>query len=132
VPIDVSTPSELESAFGTLKQAHAEGLLILLDPLFFTQAMQIVALASAARLPTIHVFRQDVVRGGLISYGVDFAESFRRSASLIDRILKGSRAGDLPIELPTKFELIINLRTATTLGLEVPNKLLFTADEVIE
>src|SRR6185503_6310565 len=122
---------ELESAFETLKRDRVEGLLVLLDGIFFTQAARIIALAAAARLPAIHGFRQHVEQGGLMSYGVVVPQNFHRAAYFVDRILKGTRAGDLPIELPTKFEMVINLKTAKALGLEVPSKLLFTADEVI-
>jgi putative ABC transport system substrate-binding protein len=132
VPVEVRTPFELESAFETLKRDRVEGLLVLLDGIFFTQAARIITLAAVVRLPAIHGFRQHVEQGGLMSYGVDVPQNFRRATYFVDRILKGTRAGDLPIELPTKFEMVINLKTAKALGLEVPSKLLFTADEVIE
>jgi putative ABC transport system substrate-binding protein len=92
----------------------------------------IVALAARHRLPALYSFRSDVASGGLMSYGPDTANLFVRSASYIDRILKGEKAADLPVQAPTKFELAINLKTAKALGVNVPDKLLAVADEVIE
>jgi putative ABC transport system substrate-binding protein len=132
VPIEARTPNDIERAFDELKRTRVDGLLVLSDAMFFTEVERILALAHAARLPAIHGFREHVERGGLMSYGVNIPQNFQRAAYFVDRILKGSRAGDLPIELPTKLELVINLKTAKALGLEVPSKLLFTADEVIE
>src|SRR5262249_23403545 len=129
---EVNTPAELESAIENLKRDRAEGLLVLTDGIFFTEVARIISLTAAKKLPSIHSFRQHVEQGGLMSYGVDVPQSFRRMAYFVDRILKGTRAGDLPIELPTKLELVINLKTAKTLGLEVPPTLLARADEVIE
>ena len=132
VPVEVRTPADLEGAFQRQKQGHVEGLIVLVDPTFFTQATRIISLAAKSRLPVIYGFRQHVEEGGLMSYGVDDPQSFRRAAYFVDRILKGARAGDLPIELPTKLDLVINLKAAKTLGLEVPATLLALADEVIE
>jgi putative ABC transport system substrate-binding protein len=92
----------------------------------------IIELAARHRLPAIYAFRVFVAAGGLISYGPDLADQYRRTASYVDRILKGEKPGDLPVQAPTKFELVINLRTAKVLGLAVPPTLLATADEVIE
>jgi len=131
VPIEVRTSADFEGAFQT-KQGHIEGLIVLVDPIFFTQAARIISLAATSRLPVIHGFRQHVEEGGLMSYGVDSPQSFRRAAYFVDRILKGAQAGDLPIELPTKLELVINLKAAKALGIEIPATLLATADEVIE
>jgi putative ABC transport system substrate-binding protein len=130
--VEARTPDDIDRAFEALKHNRADGLLLIEDIMLFTEAARIVALAAAARLPVIYGFRQHVELGGLMSYGVDIPQSFRRAAYFVDRILAGARAGDLPIELPTKLELVINLRVAKALGIEVPSKLLFTADEVIE
>jgi putative tryptophan/tyrosine transport system substrate-binding protein len=132
VPVEARTRADLEIAFNTHKPDRVEGLIVLVDPLFFTQAARIISLAAAARLPVIHSFRQHVEQGGLMSYGVDIPQSFRRSAYFVDRILKGAQAGDLPIELPSKLELVINFKSARMLDLEIPSTLLARADEVIE
>jgi len=92
----------------------------------------IIALAARHRLPAVYAYRSFVAEGGLMSYGPDISDIFRRTASYVDRILKGAKPADLPVEAPVKFELAINLKTATSLGLTVPEKLLATADEVIE
>ena len=107
-------------------------VFVLPDPLFVTERRRIAALAIEAHLPTLFAFREHVQEGGLLSYGIDVSEGFRRVASFVDKILKGAKPGDLPIELPTKFELVINLKTAKALGLTIPQVLLATADEVIE
>ena len=130
--VEVRTALDLEGAFAPRSERRIDRLLVLVDPLFFAQATRIIALAAAARLPAIHSFRQHVEMGGLMSYGVAVKESFRRAAYFVDRILKGARPRDLPIELPSKLELVINLKTAKALGLEVPPTLLARADEVIE
>jgi putative ABC transport system substrate-binding protein len=132
VPTEARTPVDLDGAFEAMKRNRVDSLIVFQDAMFFTEEARIVALAEAMRLPTIYGFRQHVERGGLMSYGVVIPQNFRRAAYFVDRILKGARAGDLPLELPAKLELVINLKTAKTLGLEVPSKLLFTADEVIE
>jgi len=92
----------------------------------------IVTLAARYKLPAVYAFRYMATNGGLISYGPDFADQFRRAAGYVDRILKGEKPGDLPVQGPTKYELVINLKTARTLGLTVPQSLLASADEVIE
>ena len=132
LPVEVRTPADLEGAFQRQKQGHVEGLVVLVDPTFFTQAARIISLAAKSRLPVIYGFRQHVDEGGLMSYGVNDPQCFRRAAYFVDRILKGARAGDLPIELPTKLDLVINLRATKALGIEVPPTLLALADEVIE
>ena len=93
---------------------------------------QIIDFAATHRLPAIHVFRDFVQAGGLMSYGADYADIFRRSPSYVDKILKGAKPGDLPIEQPTKFELVINLKTAKALGLTIPPSLLLRADQLIQ
>ena len=120
IAIEVRTPLDFEGAFNLQSQGRIDGLLVLLDALFFAHAPQIISLAAAARLPAIHSFRHHVEMGGLMSYGVSDTQSFRRVAYFVDRILKGAHPGDLPIELPSKLEFVINLKTAKALGLEVP------------
>jgi len=132
IAVEVRTPLDFEGAFPPQSERRIDGLLVLVDPLFFAQATRIIELAAAARLPAIHSFRQHVELGGLMSYGVAVTQSFRRAAYFVDRILKGARPGDLPIELPSTLELVINLKTARALGLAVPPTLLARADEVIE
>jgi putative tryptophan/tyrosine transport system substrate-binding protein len=130
--IEVRTPLDFEGAFPSQSERRIDGLLVVVDPLFFSHAPRIIALAAAARLPTIHSFRQHVELGGLMSYGINDTQSFRRAAYFVDRILRGAHPGDLPIELPSKLEFVINLKTARALGLTVPPALLARADEVIE
>jgi putative tryptophan/tyrosine transport system substrate-binding protein len=130
--VEVRTPLDFEGAFLSQSQRRIDGLLVLVDPLFFAQATRIIALAAVARLPAIHSFRQHVELGGLMSYGVAVKESFQRAAYFVDRILRGAHPGDLPIELPSKLEFVINLKTAKALGLDIPPTLLARADEVIE
>ena len=132
VPAEVRKPDDLEAAFARLAGERADALVVLQDSLLFSEHRRILALAAAARLPAIWTTRLFAEAGGLIGYGIDEADSFRRAASLIDKILKGAKPGELPVELPTKFELVINLKTAKALGLEIPPTLLALADEVIE
>src|SRR5262249_30754382 len=113
--------------------AKPDGGLIILPDLFNTTHRDtLVALADRYRLPAVYPFRYYVASGGLISDGVDTSDLYRRSAAYVDRILKGAKPGDLPVQGPTKFELVINLTTARALGLSIPQTLLATADEVIE
>ena len=100
--------------------------------MFLTERRRIAMLAIAARLPTMFGFREHVDAGGLMSYGVDLRANWRRAADFVDKILKGAKPGDLPVELPTKFELVINLKTAKAIGLTIPEPFLVRADEVIE
>jgi putative ABC transport system substrate-binding protein len=123
---------DFEAAFAATRTAHAEALLTLGNPLTSGHLRKIVQLATLHRLPSMFDGREFVDGGGLISYGPNVAESFRRMAWYVDRILKGARPGDLPIEQPTKFELVINVKTAKALGLTIPSSLLFQADHVVE
>src|SRR5262249_39348477 len=131
-PTHVRDAAEIEQAIATIARQSRGGLIILPSPLGLVHREKIVKLAAQHRLPTIYPFRYYVASGGLMSYGVDTVEVFRRSASYIDVILKGAKPGALPVQQPTKFELVINLRAAKALGLEVPPNLLARADEVIE
>ena len=119
------------SAFDSIK-GRADALYVVTDPLLFINRLRINTLALGMRMPTIHGFREYVQAAGLISYGPNFPDLFRRSADLVDKILRGTRPSDIPVEQPTKFDLVINLKTAKALGLEVPPTLLARADEVIE
>jgi ABC-type uncharacterized transport system substrate-binding protein len=130
--VGVRTPEQFAPAFSNVTQAKAEALYIIDDPFFFAHRTTLLGLASAARLPTIHDLRRFPEEGAFMSYGPDLYDLFRRAARYVDRILKGTKPADLPVEQPTKFELVINLKTAKALGLEVPPMLLAQADEVIE
>src|SRR6516225_6055040 len=132
IALQARLPDHLHAAFETLARHAVTMVLALDDTLFFSERKRIALLAAAARLPTMFGLRQNVEDGGLMSYGVELYESWRRTAAFVDKILKGARAGDLPIEFPTKLELVINLTTAKVLGLDVPSTLLARADEVIE
>jgi putative ABC transport system substrate-binding protein len=129
---EARTPDDLESAFGRLAKQQVEAVIIPANGLFVNQHARIAQLALAKHLPTIFPERADVEVGGLASYGVDQRETYSRAASYVDRILKGAKPGDLPIEFPTKLELAVNIRTAKALGLIVPPTMLARADEVIE
>jgi len=122
---------DISPAFDALK-GRAEALYVCTDPLVNTHRIRVNTLALAARLPTMHFFREYVEAGGLMSYGPNLPDLLRRAADYVDKILRGAKPGDIPVEQPTKFELIINLTTAKALGLEVPPTLLARADEVIE
>jgi putative tryptophan/tyrosine transport system substrate-binding protein len=131
-PFEVSVPNDLDAAFAKIAGARAQALVILPDSMFFSERRRIIISAAAARLPTIWTTRVFAEDDGLLSYGIDEADSFHRAAGYVVKILKGAKAGELPVELPVKFELLINQRTAKALGLTVPPTLLARADEVIE
>lgn len=132
VTAEVREPGDLDTAFHSLANNDVQAVIVQVDGMFFNERERVAALAAATRLPAIYAFRDHVDAGGLISYGVNLAECFHRTAAYVVKILKGSPPGDLPVEFPTKLELVINLRAAKTLGLTVPAILLATADEVIE
>ena len=129
---EVSTPNDIEPAFSLLKRKNAGALLVLRSPLIVNQIHRVVDLAVKSRLPAIFDARGFVRLGGLMSYGANLADLDRRAATYIDKILKGAKPANLPIEQPTKFELVINLKTAKALGLKIPAHLLMEADRVIE
>ena len=128
----VRTPEQFGPAFSDVSSAKAQALYVVEDPIFFAHRMPLLRLASSARLPTIHETRRFPEAGALMSYGPDLYDLFRRAAIYVDRILKGAKPADLPVGQPTKFELVINLKTAKALGLEIPDRLLALSDEVIE
>jgi putative ABC transport system substrate-binding protein len=111
---------------------QVQAIYVVADPLVFTQKTRINTLAIAARLPTIHAAREYVEAGGMMSYGPNFANAFRRAAEFADKILRGTKPADIPVEQPTKFELVVNLKSAKAMGLTVPEIFLARADEVIE
>jgi putative tryptophan/tyrosine transport system substrate-binding protein len=130
--VEVRSPSDLDGAFDTIDRDGCDGLLFLADPVFFIHLRRMADLAAGRRLPAVSNFIEFVRLGGLMGYAPSLPEEFRRAASYVDRILKGAKPGDLPIQQPTKFELAINLRTAKMLGLTIPPSLLQRADQVIE
>jgi ABC-type uncharacterized transport system substrate-binding protein len=132
VLVNASTIPEIDAAFAAAVQRGAGALLIGTDIFFTNRRGQLIDLATRHRLPTMYQWREFVADGGLISYGTSHAEPYRQAAGYVARILKGEKPADLPVIQPTKFELVINLKTARMLGLEVPEKLLAIADEVIE
>ena len=125
------TPEQFGPTFSAVSRAHAQALYVLDDPFFYVHRMTLAKLASKARRPAIYGARHYADAGGLMSYGADYGDLFRRSAGYVDKILKGAKPGDLPIEQPTKFELVVNLKTAKALGITIPESILLRADEVI-
>jgi putative ABC transport system substrate-binding protein len=129
--LEIRRAEDIAPAFDALK-GRADALYVCGDPLVITNRVRINTLALAARLPMMHGVRESVEAGGLISYSANFSELWRRAADLVDKILRGTKPGDIPVEQPTKFDLVINLTTAKALGLDIPGTLLARADEVIE
>jgi putative tryptophan/tyrosine transport system substrate-binding protein len=123
---------EFAAAFLGMMKNHDQGLLVMSSPFMFTHRKDIVDLAAKHRIVTIHEFKHFVELGGLMSYGVNLPEMYRRGAIYVDKILRGAKPADLPVEQPTKFELVINMKTAKALGLTIPQSLLLRADEVIQ
>jgi ABC-type uncharacterized transport system substrate-binding protein len=131
VPLEVRRAEDIALTFDTLK-GQADALYVCTEPLVFTNRIRINTLALAAGLPTMHGFREFVEAGGLMSYGTHFPNLFRRAGDYVDKILRGAKPADIPVEQPTKFNLVVNLITAKALGLTFPLSLLARADEVIE
>jgi putative ABC transport system substrate-binding protein len=131
-PIEISTEDGLEDAFAAMNKAAVQALVVLTDPILFSQRKQTVDLANRNRLPAVYFFQGFAEEGGLMSYGPSDTDLFRRAAGYVDRILKGTKPGDLPIEQPTKFDLFINLKAANMVGVTIPESFLLRADKVIE
>ena len=130
--VDAREPRELAKAFGAMKAAKADAVVVLPDPMFVAQRERIAELAASHRIPAIYHLRQFVETGGLMFYGADYVEAFQQGAMLVDKILKGAKPADLPVEHPWRFAMAINLRTAKALGLTIPHSLLVRADQVID
>jgi ABC-type uncharacterized transport system substrate-binding protein len=132
IPAEVSEPKDIHGAFQALAGENVKAVLVFQDAMFLSERKRIALAAGTAKLPTVSSFREHVEDGGLLSYGVDLTDNFRRAAYYVDRILRGEKAADLPMQFATKFTLAINLKIAKSLGLEVPPALLARADELIE
>ena len=130
--VQASTASQIEAALGAMTRERAGALIVLGDSLFFTHGRRIAELAAKNRLPTMFPNRELVEAGGLMSYGQNPVEHFRRAATYVDKILKGTKPADLPVEQPTKLELVVNRKTAKAIGLTIPQELVLRADELIE
>jgi putative tryptophan/tyrosine transport system substrate-binding protein len=130
--VDVRTVDEISGAIQTFVRERASIVLVLASAMFVNARRQIATFALVSRLPTVYNFREHIEDGGLISYGVDLRQNYRRGAYFVDRILKGAKPAELPVEFPTKVELVVNVTTAKALGITVPPTLLARADEVIE
>jgi putative tryptophan/tyrosine transport system substrate-binding protein len=131
-PVEVRSPKAFRAAFGTMSREGVGAVLVLNDAMFVSQRTGMVELAAQHRLPAVYEDRQFAEAGGLMTYGPNEAANFRRAATYVDKILKGAKPADLPVEQPTKFELVINLKTAKALGLTIPPSVLARADEVIQ
>ncbi len=130
--VPVRSPAEIEAGFATVVRGRAGALIIVPGPMLFSHQKRLAELAMKHRLPTVDGPREFVKAGVLVGYAADIPDLFRRAATFVDKILKGAKPGDLPVEQPTKFELVINLKTAKALGLTIPHSLLLRADEVIQ
>jgi ABC-type uncharacterized transport system substrate-binding protein len=130
--VEARRRDDFEQAFSAMREAHVGGLLVFPGPMFLEERRSIVAHAAKSRLPAIYPWREAAGAGGLMSYSTNFPDMYRRAAIYVDKILRGAKPADLPVEQPTKFELVINLKTAKALGLTIPPSLLARADQVIE
>jgi len=132
LPVHARTPDDIQSAFAVMAREGAQALIVLPDSLLIEEGGPIAELAAETRLPAIYPFREHVDAGGLMSYGQNLADNYRRAATFVDKILRGARPADLPVEQSIKFELVINLRAARALGITIPESVLMRADKVIE
>jgi putative tryptophan/tyrosine transport system substrate-binding protein len=130
--VEARRPDDFEQAFSAMREARVGGLLVFPSPMLFEEHRSMVAHAAKSRLPAVYPWREAAGAGGLMSYSTNFPDMYRRAATYVDKILRGARPADLPVEQPTKFELVINLKTAKALGLTIPPSLLQRADQVIE
>jgi len=130
--VEARGPEAFDRAFSDMTRARAGALTVLPSNMFLREHRRLVDLAAKNRLPAVYTSREFVDAGGLMAYGPDLADMFRRAATYVDKILKGAKPGDLPVEQPTKFELVVNLKTAKALGLTIPQSVLGRADEVIQ
>ena len=130
--LEVRAPTEFERAFAAMVRERAGAVTVLVDAMFFSERKRIVDLAARSRLPAIYQRREYVEEGGLMAFGPSLIDLFRRAAGYVDKLLKGAKPGDLPVEQATKFELVVNLKTAKTLGLTIPPSVLLRADQVIQ
>jgi putative tryptophan/tyrosine transport system substrate-binding protein len=130
--VDASSPNDFDRAFAAMAKAHADAFIMIPSPMLYWEYRRLVDLAANHRLPAIYLFREAVEAGGLMCYGADIPDLFRRAATFVDKILKGAKPADLPVEQPTKFELVINMKTAKALGLTIPHSVLLRAAQVIE
>jgi len=130
--VEARGPQDFDRAFSDMARARAGALIVLGSTMFFTERRRLVDLAAKHRLPAVYSARDSVDAGGLMAYGPNTADLFRRAATYVDKILKGTKPGDLPVEQPTRFELVINMKTAKALGLTIPQSILVRADEIIQ
>jgi putative ABC transport system substrate-binding protein len=127
-----STLGQIEGAFTTIKQQRVGALIVSADPFFFSERVKLIVLMARDALPTIFADREQADAGGLISYGGSRTDAYRQAGSYVGRIVKGEKPGELPVILPTKFDIVVNLKTAKSLGIDIPASVLARADEVIE
>ena len=130
--LEVRGPEDFDRAFETVRRLRPDALITVEDPLTASYTTPIAEITARQRMPSLHGIREFVAAGGLMSYGANIADLFRRAADYVDKILKGAKPADLPVQQPTKFELVINLKTAKALGITIPSSLLARANEVIE
>jgi ABC-type uncharacterized transport system substrate-binding protein len=130
--LEARAPGDFAGAFSAMTKERADGVIIITSSMFYAERRRIAKLAAESRVPAIYGVKEFAEAGGLMTYGIDVHESFRRAATYVDKILKGAKPADLPVEQPTKFELVINLRTAKALGLTIPQSVLIRADELIQ
>jgi putative ABC transport system substrate-binding protein len=132
VRVVASTPAQLGTAVGEIVRQRSQAVVVTSDSMYFTERAKLQELMQTTRLPAVYAVRDNVVAGGLLGYGYDAAGNYRNAAKYVDKILKGAKPADLPVEQATKFELVINLKTARTLGVTIPQSVLLRADEVIQ